>query len=291
VKPAPFEYIRAESVEHAIAELAERGDEAAVLAGGQSLIALMNLRLATPGALVDIGRLVELATIATGSDVVELGAAVTASHCERDAAVRGALPVLPEAIGHVGHPQIRTRTTIGGNIAHADPASELPAVLLGLDGAIELTSAGGVRTVAAADFFLGPWTTARRSDELLTRVAFPVPVGLRAAFVELARRPGDYALAGAFVGIRADDGVVAECRIALCGVADTPVRAAPAETALVGLSLDDALAGIADVVRDGVEPSDGPDCSAGYRRHVAGTVARRALGAAVSGPGPMREVA
>lgn len=283
MKPALFEYVRAESVDHAVAELAAHGDDAAVLAGGQSLIALMNLRLATPAVLVDIGRVSALDTIAVTDGVLELGATVRASRCERDGTVRAAVPVLSEALRHVGHPQIRSRTTIGGNIAHADPASELPAVLIGLDGAVELTSEAGVRTVSAHDFFQGTWTTARRSDELLTSVDVPIVADLRTGFVEFARRPGDFALAGAFVGVRVDGDELAECRIALCGVADVPLRLGAVEAELVGKSVGGAVGSAAEAVRAVVDPAEGADCSAAYRRQIAGTVVQRALRTAIAG--------
>lgn len=270
-------------MDHAIAELTERGDDAAVLAGGQSLIALMNLRLATPAALVDIARIPDLDSISIDGDVLRLGATVRALRCERDEEVFTAIPVLRQAIGNVGHPQIRSRTTIGGNIAHADPASELPAVLVGLDGHVSLASAGGTRTVMAGDFFEGMWSAAKRSDELLTSVVFPIHAGLRCGFEEFARRRGDFALAGAFVGVRFDGETIASCRVSLCGVADTPVRVTEAERSLVGLSAATALEQIAGLVRDALEPDDSSECSAAYRRQIAGTVARRALKSALDG--------
>lgn len=297
MKPAPFDYVRADSLNHAVSELAERGEEAAILAGGQSLIALMNLRLATPQVLIDIGRVVELDAIDLASDPARLriGATVRAARCERDPHVNASLPVLQVALAHVGHPQIRSRTTIGGNIAHADPASELPAVLLGLGGSVELTCTAGVRTVAAADFFQGTWTTARRPDELLTSIDFPIEAGLQAGFVEVGRRPGDFALAGAFVGVRTEGDAgeqITECRISLCGIADRPLRLAGVEDQLTGRSVSEVLAAVADAVRSTVDPNDGADCSAAYRRYLAGTVAERALRVALTGSeSPTMEVA
>jgi len=272
-----FQYVRAESVEHAVAELDRRGDEAAVLAGGQSLIALMNLRLATPGVVVDVGRLGELDTITLTDGTLRVGAMVRARRAEHDDVIFGAVPVLREAIRHIGHPQIRSRTTLGGNVAHGDPASELPAVLVGLDGEVTLTSRRGDRVVASHDFFLATLTTARRSDELVTAISVPIRPALRCRFVEFARRPGDYALAGALVGVALDDGMIADCRISLCGVADTPVRLRSVEAALVRSSPEQALAIVGDAVREAIDPRDEPTCPAAYRRHLAGTVAARAL--------------
>lgn len=253
-----------------------------MLAGGQSLIALMNLRLATPAVLIDVGHIADLDTICVDDDALHVGATVRARRCERDEGVSASLPVLRQAIGNIGHPQIRSRTTIGGNIAHADPASELPAVLVGLDGHVTLESVNGTRTIAAQDFFEGTWTTAKRSEELLTSVHFPIHAGLYSGFEEFARRPGDFALAGAFVGIELDGDTVSSCRISLCGVADTPVRLNAVEEQLVGHAVTAARHEIAGLVRDALEPADSMECSAAYRRQIAGTVARRALQSALA---------
>lgn len=279
LKPAPFEYHRCESIEHAVALLHDLGDDASVLAGGQSLIALMNLRLVVPTALVDVGRLGELDYVACSPEAVSVGAMTRARAVERSADVSATLPVLADAIGEIGHPQIRSRTTVGGNIAHADPASELPAVLVGLDGDVELRSGDGTRVVPASELFEGMWTTTRRPTELLTRVRFPSAPQLRKTFVEFARRPGDFALAGVFAGFEVDDaGRVADVRLAVCGVDSTPLRLSEIEDTYSGeLASGELAEAIGASVRSAVDPADSPDCPAQYRQNLCGVLAARAI--------------
>jgi carbon-monoxide dehydrogenase medium subunit len=287
VKPSEFDYFRATSIEEAWTALDDDGDDVAVIAGGHSLIAVMNLRLASPARLVDVARIPELHGIDVSATAVSIRAATPARRVERGLNVRRVLPVLPAAITHIGHPQIRSRTTIGGNIAHADPASELPAVLVGLEGDVELASGGSTRRVQAANFFLGTWTTARRPGELVTEVRFPVRRGWQCAFHEFARRPGDFALAGAFVGVELVSGQITDCRIALCGVADTPVRVEAAEAAAVGMEFGpDLEAVISSTIASTISPSDVDGCSGDYRRHLAATVAVRAIRSLQSKGGP-----
>lgn len=279
MKPAPFEYKRCESVAHATGLLAQYGDDASILAGGQSLIALMNLRLATPSVLLDVGHIQGLSGIRCDPDGVEVGATARARAVERSDDVARSLPVLPETVRQIGHPQIRSRTTIGGNVAHADPAGELPVLLVGLDGEIELSSEDGSRRVEAADFFEGTWTTCRRPSEMVTSVRFPLHRHLRKRFVEFARRPGDFALAGAFVGLEvAADGAIAELRLALCGVDSTPVRLAGVEPAFTGQPATKAAAReIAESVHGALDPADLPECPAAYRRNLCRVLVERAV--------------
>ena len=277
MKPPPFEYHRATSVDDAVAVLHEVGDESAVLAGGQSLIPLLNLRLARPSVLVDVNRIPGLDAVDADPAAVTVGALARARRVERDAGVLATLPVLAAAIRHIAHPQIRVRTTIGGNLAHADPSSELPAVLAATEGSLELTSRSGTRTVGAADFFQNVFTTAKRPDELVTSVRFPSPAGFAWRFDEVARRHGDYGMVSACVGLRVEDGIVAEARIALAGCGSVPVRVTAAEKALAGTTATAAATAGADAVRDTVEPYDDIHATAEYRRHLAGVLVGRAV--------------
>jgi CO/xanthine dehydrogenase FAD-binding subunit len=275
VKPAPFQYRVTRSVAEATDTLAEFGDAAAVLAGGQSLVPLLNLRLARPAVVVDINPVSELGTYTVSPDVVAVGAMVRARQLERDDEVAAALPLLRRALSFVAHPQIRSRTTIGGNIAHADPAAELPAVLVALGGTVTVTSSAGERDIAAADFFQGPMMTAVGEGELITAVTFPVRATMRWAFDEVARRHGDFAMVGACVGLACDDGRVTEAVVVLAGCAPHPVRCSTGEAALVGHRVGDDLGEVSAVVSRSITPSGDVHASAEYRRLVAGRLVRR----------------
>ncbi len=261
MKPPAFDYHRPESAEEAAQLLAELGDGAKVLAGGQSLVPMLALRLAYLDDLVDIGRIPELQGIERRNGSVWIGAATTEAHIERDAEVARSVPLLARATPYIGHFQIRNRGTVGGSIAHADPAAEYPAVALALDAEIETLSVRGSRTIAARDFFDGMFTTALASDELLTGIRFPAWTG-RCGFGvrEFARRHGDFAIAGAVVGIELDeDDRVRRCAIGLIGLGGTPMRATTAEADLTGGPIDEvapddvgaqAMAGLDDVPAD-----------------------------------------
>lgn len=278
MKPALFEYRRAHSVDEALDVLAEEGDEVSVLAGGQSLIPLLNLRLAQPGVLLDINRVAGLDGITLDGQRVAVGALARARGVERSAEIAATLPVVPAAIAHIAHPQIRARTTIGGNIAHADPSSELPAVLLALGGAVTLARRGSSRTVPAPEFFQDVFTTAKEPDELVVEVSFPVRDGFRWHFAEVARRHGDYGMVSACVGLHVEDGVVADARIALAGCGPVPVRATAAEEALRGAPAGgDVAAAVAAEVRASVDPSSDIHATAEYRRWLAGVLVARSV--------------
>jgi carbon-monoxide dehydrogenase medium subunit len=267
VKPAPFAYHDPDTVEEVLDLLAEHGDDAVVLAGGQSLVPLLNLRLARPSILIDLRRLpVEPPALDEGA--VRVAAIVTLTGLLA-APELGALGAgLAEALRAIGHPQIRNRGTIGGSVSHADPAAELPAVLLGLDGTVTLRSRSGRREVAAAELFDGAFSTTRRADELLTSVTLPIFDG-PSTTLEVARRPGDFALAGVFVARRDH-----EARIAAFGVSDRPVRLAAAEKAVAaGADPADAAA----LARQAIAPRDDVHASGAYRRHVAGALVARAV--------------
>lgn len=291
MKPPPFEYHRPSSVAEAVDLLADLGDGAKVLGGGQSLVPMLNLRLAYLDHLVDITRLEELQGVERRDGALRIGAGTTEAAVERDPVVADAAPLLARATPFIGHFQIRNRGTVGGSLAHADPAAEYPAVVVALDAELEATSTRGTRTIAAADFFTGLWSTALEPDELLVAVHVPAWSG-RCGFAieELARRHGDFAIAGAAVAVEVDsDDRVRRCGIGLIGLGLTPLRASAAEAEIVGRAVGDVVA--ADVGRLATEglddvPSDlhGP---AAYRKRVgAATVARaleRALAEATGG--------
>jgi carbon-monoxide dehydrogenase medium subunit len=255
--------------------LAEFGDAAAVLAGGQSLVPLLNLRLARPAVVVDINPVNELATHTVSAAAVAVGAMVRARQLEHSDDVATALPLLRRALSFVAHPQIRSRTTIGGNIAHADPAAELPAVLVALGGAVTVTSSAGERDIAAADFFQGPMMTAVGEGELITALTFPVRATMRWEFDEVARRHGDFAMVGACVGLACDDGRVTEAVVVLAGCGPHPVRCSAGEAALIGHRAGDDLGEVSAVVSHSITPNGDVHASADYRRLVAGRLVCR----------------
>jgi carbon-monoxide dehydrogenase medium subunit len=284
VKPAPFEYHAPSTAADAVALLHELGDAAKPIAGGQSLVPMLALRLAVFDHLVDLGRVDELRGIERRDGAVRIGAMTPQAVAERSADVTAAVPLLARALPLVGHFQIRNRGTVGGSIAHADPASELPAVALALDAELDVLGPDGSRTVAASEFFTGTWTTALADDELVTAVTFPVWSG-RCGFAveEFARRHGDFAVAGAAVAVEVGDGDrVARCGIGLFGLGSTPERGAAAEAAVVGTAVGDVDADeVGRLAMSALEavPSDlhGSD---DYRRRVGAAMVARALRAA-----------
>jgi aerobic carbon-monoxide dehydrogenase medium subunit len=275
VKPAPFELHAPESVDDVVGLLAEHGDAAKVLAGGQSLVPMLALRLARFEHLVDVNRVPALVGTDRRDGDLRIGAATRHTAVERSPEVADAVPLLARATAKVGHFQIRNRGTVGGAIAHADPAAEQPAVALALDAVMEVTSTTRTREVAAADFFEGTWTTSIEDDELLTAIRFPVWEG-RCGFAveEIARRSGDFALVGVVCAIELGDSGVERAAIALFGVGGTPVRAGAAEQAVMSGADDEEIAA---AVMSGIDPIDDLHASAGYRRTVAAVITGRAL--------------
>ena len=279
MKPPRFEYHRAGSVDEAVELLGEYADEAKVLAGGQSLVPLLSLRLARPAHLVDMNRVAELGTIANGNGLT-LGAMVRHRAIERSGVVRTGNPLLSDAVRYIGHAAIRNRGTIGGSIAHADPAAELPAVLLALDGEVDARSTRGTRRVPAATLFEGFLTTSLEPDELVTAVRVPQwPAGTGWSFHEFSRRSGDFAIVGVAVTVRlGGNGNVADARLAFSGVAQVPVRATAAEAALAGAAPSDELwKSAAQAAAAPLAPGSDIHGSAAYRKHLAATLAERAL--------------
>jgi carbon-monoxide dehydrogenase medium subunit len=279
VKPAAFEYHAPRTIDEAVGLLAEHGDDAKVLAGGQSLVPLMNMRLARPRVIVDINRTRGLAGLGEARGMLRIGSMVRQRTAERSALVAFRCPLLRDALGWVGHPQIRNRGTIGGTIAHADPAAEVPAVLAALGGEVTVRGRRGTRTIAAAELFVTYLTTAIGARELLTEVRVPVmPRGSGWSWMEIARRHGDFALAGVGVMLAVRGGIIVDACIGLTGVGPIPVRAAAAERLLVTHHPSDALwEQAAEAVRAAIQPEGDLHASADYRRHVAGVLTARAL--------------
>ena len=284
MKPAPFEYLAPRTAEEAVDLLAEHGERAKVLAGGQSLVPLMNMRLARPAVIVDINRIRSLDYIVADDGVLRIGALTRQRTAERSPVVAEHCPLLRDALRLVGHAQIRNRGTVGGSIAHSDPAAELTAVLAALGGEVMVRGPQGTRVIPAPDLFVTYLTTSIDARELLVEVRFPtLPNGAGWSWMEIARRHGDFALAGVGVVLAVRDGVISDARIALTGVGATPVRARDAERRLVGHTPSDAVwEDAAAAVRAAVEPDGDIHASAEYRQHIAGVLTRRALGEALS---------
>ena len=278
MKPALFEYVAPQSIEGALAALAS-DEMARPLAGGQSLIPTMNFRIAAPSRLVDIARIDALKRHAIEGDVIRVGAMTRQRDLERDGEVRRANPLVAEVLGNVAHIVIRNRGTVGGSIAHADAAAELPCMLVATGGSVVARSVGSERTIAAEDFFLFHMTTALEAGELLTEVRIPaLPPRTGYAFQEVARRHGDYALAGVCALVTLKDGVCAAVRLAACGVASKPTRLSEAEAALLGAPPEgEALTHAAEAARDYATAADDRQASADYRRDLASALVRRTV--------------
>jgi CO/xanthine dehydrogenase FAD-binding subunit len=282
MKPAAFDYIVAESVDAAVAALAAAGGDAKIIAGGQSLVPMLNFRLLRPSTLVDINRIPGLAFIEEGENAITVGALTRHHRIETSPVIAAHLPVLSHAMTHVAHLAIRNRGTIGGSLSHADPAAELPMLALLLDAALDITSTSGRRTVAARDFFLGALTADLADDDVVTRITFPkLPPGTGWGFEEVARRGGDFALAAVAATLTVADGAIAQARVAMMGLGDTPQRAKEVEALLIGRALEPALIdAAANAARAGVEPHSDLHASSDYRRHLIGVLTARALTAA-----------
>lgn len=281
MKPAPFRYYAPDTLDEAVALLGEHGHDAKLLAGGQSLVPAMNYRLATPSVLIDLNRIDELDwMLESNTGGLRIGAMTRQRTVERSERVRVLHPLLHETMPHIAHMQIRNRGTIGGSIAHADPAGELPAIAVALDAALTLRTGRGERIVAARDFFVALFTTDLAPDEILTEIELPpLPPNTGTAFVEFARRSGDYAIAGCAAVVRVDDaGIVQEARLVYMSIGDVPI-VAQSVGALVGVQPTPER--IADAARAAathdIDPLGDMHATAAYRRHLAQTLARRAL--------------
>jgi carbon-monoxide dehydrogenase medium subunit len=274
-----FGYVRASTLEEVFRLQAEHGDGARLLAGGQTLLATLAFRLSEPRLLVDITRIAALRGITVQGDVLRIGALTRHAELERDPLVARHAPLLAEAVPFIAHPAIRNRGTIGGSLAYADPAAELPACVVALDATLVLASAQGERRVKAAAFFTGLLETALRPEELIAAVEVPVATpASRSAIVEVARRSGDYAMAGLAASLRIEGGVVAAPRLVYFGVGNGPVPAAGAAAALEGRALDAAAIAAAQAALAGdLDPPSDLHGPPGMKRHLARVLTQRAL--------------
>ncbi|HEX6212178.1 MAG TPA: xanthine dehydrogenase family protein subunit M [Methylomirabilota bacterium] len=278
MKPAPFEYHLPASLAETFDLLERYGDDGRILAGGQSLVPALNMRLATPRAVIDINRLPGLDAIRPAPEGLVIGALARHEAVERSPLVREHAPLLALALPHVGHEAIRTRGTVGGSLALADPAAELPACAVALDATIRVAGRRGGREVAAADFFRGIYTTALEPGELVTEVVIPRATGWRSAFQELARRRGDFALAGLAARGRVEGGALHEPRLVFFGVGAAPVRARSAERALAGGVADaPAIAAAQRALAAELDPPGDVHGSPALRRHLAGVLLSRVI--------------
>lgn len=269
MKPAPFAYHKARSLDDAVALLAANQD-ARLLAGGQSLIATLNMRLSAPAMLIDINGIGGLDGIALKDGTVEIGALARHAQAERSDEIAQHAPLIARAMPHIAHVAIRNRGTLGGSIAFADPAAELPACLLALDGEVEATGPKGKRTIKAADFFKGLFETALSPDEMVTAIRVPAAdKDSRVGFAELARRHGDYAIVGLAASARAAGKGLSDVRLSFFGVGNTPVRAKKAEAALEKGDIEAAVKAL------DLEPEDDIQATAAVKKHLAGVLLRR----------------
>jgi carbon-monoxide dehydrogenase medium subunit len=274
VIPAPFDYVRAESVDHALSLLAEHGDEAKLLAGGHSLLPLMKLRLAAPAVLVDVGRVDGLSYVRDEGDQIAIGALTRHRDVETNALLATDAPLLASAAHEVGDPQVRHRGTIGGSLAHGDPASDLPAVMLAMAATLVVRSATGRREIAADDFFRGFLETALEPEELLVEIRVPKTAEVGWSFQKFNRRAQDWAIVGVAC-VHQPDGL--GTRVGLVNMESRPVRAAATENLIASGA---GAAAAAAVAADGLDPPEDLNASAGYRRHLAQVLVQRALGEA-----------
>ena len=270
MKPAPFAYAKARSLDDAVAQLAAHQGEAKLLAGGQSLIATLNMRLSSPSLLIDINGVAELDAISVNGGTVEIGALARHVTLERSPEIAKHAPLIALAMPHIAHPAIRNRGTIGGSLAYADPAAELPACLVALDGEIDIAGPKGKRSVKAADFFKGLFETALGPHDVLSTVRFPATTADgRFGFAELARRHGDYALVGLAAAAKASGKSLSDVRLCYFGVGETPVRARKAEAALASGSVDEAVKAL------DFEPTGDLHATSEVKKHLAGVLLRR----------------
>jgi len=284
MKPAPFEYHAPTSLDEALALKAQHGDEGKPLAGGQSLIPAMNFRVAQPSLLIDLNRIPELRYISKPNGALHIGAMTLQSSAERDQLIAEHVPLLHEAIPNIAHPQVRNRGTIGGNLAHADPASEMPVVAMALGASFKAKSQSGVRWVEAKDFFAGLFATALQPDELLVEIAFPAKTARTGyCFTEVARRHGDYAMAGlaAIVELDGDDKIAA-ARLVYLNVGDGPCDAATAAASLLGKAPDAATFKEAGRIasQEDMAPFGNVHATPEYQRHLSAVLTERALATA-----------
>jgi len=299
--PAAFEYVAPDSLGEALARLNQEGDDAKILAGGHSLLPLMKLRLAAPELVIDLGRIAELRYIRraveqgasgaggathppghSGSEFLEIGAMTPYAEIENSPLVRELVPMLAQAAGLVGDAQVRHRGTIGGALAHADPAGDLPSVFVALGGIAQTESVRGRREVNASDFFAGMFETVLEPDEVITGVRFPVATNRAQHYEKFRRRMCDWAIVGSSVTLELANGHINAARVVLTNVGPTPMRAESVEHALAGAGIDqDSLARAAECAADGLNPTPELNASAEYKQHLACVITKRALMSAI----------
>jgi carbon-monoxide dehydrogenase medium subunit len=283
MKPARFDYVAPGSVEEVVSLLAEHGEEAKIISGGQSLVPMMAFRLATPSVLIDLNGVRELEYVRPGPEALVVGALARQRAVLEVDGLAERCPAVAEGVGFIGHPAIRNRGTVGGSLAHADPSAEWPGLLLAFDGEVDVLGPDGRRTVPASEFLVTYFTTSLRPDEVLVEVRLPIGRGDGAArgssFVEFAQRHGDFAVAGAVSAMAlTGDGRAVDVRLALIGVCDTAVRATSAEELVAGeRPTDEVLAEAARAIEGHIDPMSDVHGTSAYRTHVAISVARRAL--------------
>ncbi len=279
--PASFDYVRPSTVDEAVQALASAGEDAKVIAGGQSLLPVLRMRLAAPTTLVDLGRVAELRGVREDGDALVIGAMTTHYDVQRDALVAEHAALLKEATDTVADPQIRHRGTLGGAIAHADPAGDLLAPVLALDASLVVAGPSGRRTVPAAEFFQDLFTTALAADELLVEVRVPKHTGWRAHYEKFNRVAQAWSMVAVAVTVRTEAGVVEEARVALTNMGSTPIRASGVEAALVGVQASaDSIAAAASHAAEGTNPPVDSNADVEYRRHLAQVLTGRAIAAA-----------
>jgi len=282
MKPAAFDYVAAETLDEAVSALARAGGDGKILAGGQSLVPMLNFRLLRPSILIDINRIRDLGHVDATADVVRIGALTRHHALETSPLIKAHLPIMTAAMQHVAHLAVRNRGTIGGSLSHADPAAELPMMAVLLDAKIKIRSLHGRRVAEARCFFTGSLTTDLKDDEIVTDVEFPrLLPNTGWAFEEVARRAGDFALAAVGVTMSVHNGTADRVRIGMTGVGETPLRASEAEGLLAGKAVDaQALEAAASAIEAAVEPNTDLHASADYRRFLVGALARRAISVA-----------
>jgi aerobic carbon-monoxide dehydrogenase medium subunit len=278
MKPAAFEYVRAHSIAEAVQLLGSLAPGARLIAGGQSLVPALNLRLNIPTHLIDIGNVAELRGIAVTASGMRIGAGTRQSELQRSGLIAQHAPLIAEAIPHIAHTAIRNRGTIGGNLAHADPASELPACMVALDATIIARGPGGERSIAAVEFFTGVHTTALKPDEILTAVEIPSrPGSEKSHFAELSRRKGDYAMAGLACVARLKGGALQDIRPVFFGVAGQPVLAKEAKALILGRRFSNDAAALRDALAKDLAPQNDLQASAATRLHLAAVLLQRCV--------------
>lgn len=286
MKPAPFEYIAPTSLAEALTAVHQHGSDASLLAGGQSLVPVMNFRLAQPAVLVDLNSIPELDYVRReGDGRIRIGSMTRQRTLERHPLIAQYAPLLHETIPYIAHPQIRNRGTIGGSLAHADPAAELPVILLALHGRVQLQKSGGARWVHGRDFYTDLFTTARAEDEILTEIELPpLPPRTGVAFTEIARRHGDYALSGVAAVVTVDErGICTAARLVYLNAGDTPISAVQAAALLVGEQAgEEVFTAVAHAAHQEIAPTTDIHATANYKRHLAKVLTVRALHTAFS---------